>query len=248
MAAAVSAGYAVLNLDKLGTGYSSRPPVGALGLQQDVFALHQIVSAARSGQLAQYGFSRVVLVGHSLGSTLIIPEVATYNDVDAIVLTGITHTPGSGINQFFSDVIPAASDSVLSVQGYPADYFTLIPGAIRTLFYSPATSFPAIVNTNESIKVTVTLAEGTIPQLFAAQLGESKIAVPVLTVFGTEDALFGNTGTQERLKTEPTFYPKSPLANVFAIPDTGHSLALSTTFPLTNEIIFSWLKKNVAVR
>ncbi len=33
--------------------------------------------------------------------------------------------------------------------------------------------------------------------------------------------------------------------NVFAIPETGHALALSQTAPLTNEIIFQWLHRNV---
>jgi alpha-beta hydrolase superfamily lysophospholipase len=56
--AAVAQGYAVLNIDKLGTGYSSRPPTAALGSQQDVFALHQIVASVK-----QAGFAPAILTG-----------------------------------------------------------------------------------------------------------------------------------------------------------------------------------------
>lgn len=239
MNAAVAQGYAVLNIDKLGTGYSSRPPTAALGSQQDVFALHQIVASVK-----QAGFARVVLLGHSLGSTFIIPEAATCHDVDAIVLTGITHTAGTGLNQFLSDIVPVAQDPALSTQDYPADYVTLKAGSLGPLFFNAATSRPSIIATNESIKTTVTLNEATIPQLLGAQLGEGKITVPVLTVFGTNDILFGDTGTEQRLRTERGFYPSSPAANVFAVPQTGHSLALHETAPLTNSIIFGWLHQH----
>ena len=68
--------------------------------------------------------------------------------------------------------------------------------------------------------------------------------MPVLTVFGEKDILFGNTGTKQRLQSEPTFYPNAPVVNVYAIPETGHVLALSETAPRTNEIIFEWLHQN----
>ncbi len=231
--AAVEQGYAVLNIDKLGTGYSSRPPAAALGYMQDAFVLHQLVMEARTGALKQYGFSRVVLVGHSLGSTLIIPEAASYNDVDAVVLTGLTHTGGTGLDRFFSDIVPVTTDSVLSTQGFPADYFTLKAGELGPLFFDPATSLPSIVATNESIKTTFTLAEATIPQLLAGQLGESEIRVPVLTVFGANDILFGDKVNAQRLQGEAGYYPKAPAFNIYEIPETGHSLALHETAPVT---------------
>ena len=129
---------------------------------QDVFVLHQLVTAVKSGPLSRFGFDRVVLVGHSLGSTLTILEAATYNDVAAIVLTGITHTAGDGLNDFFSNVIPVTQDASLNMQDYSTDYYTLKVGSLGPLFFNPATSLPSIIDTSESLKTTFTLNEGTI--------------------------------------------------------------------------------------
>jgi len=148
---AVRNGFAVLNIDRLGLGYSSRPPSDALDYQQGAFALHQIVEAVSSGPLSHFGFSRVVLVGHSYGSTLSISEAATYHDVSAIVLTGVTHTPGSGVGQFAASVVPVEQDPVLAPQDYPPGYQTLKVGSLGPLFFYPATSSPMTVATSESI-------------------------------------------------------------------------------------------------
>ena len=235
-------GYSVLNIDRLGLGYSDRPPAAALGYQQDAFAIHQIVMAVRTGALSQFGFKHIVLVAHSYGSTISIVDSATYNDVSAFVLTGVTHHAGSGVGQFVADIVPADQDPVTAVQQYPADYQIVKQGSIGPLFYYPQTSLPSVVATNESIKGVSTAAQNvSINNFLGAQLGESKITVPVLTVFGDKDILFGDNGTQMRLQTEGSYYPSSPRANVFAIPNTGHALALSTTFSDTNSVIFEWL-------
>lgn len=42
-----------------------------------------------------------------------------------------------------------------------------------------------------------------------------------------KDMLFGSTDIAEGLRSEPDFYPKAPVANVYAIRETGHVLALS---------------------
>ena len=243
--AAVGKGYAVLNLDRLATGYSSYPPAQALNLAQDVSTLHQVVTAVTNGSLARFGFRRVVLVAHSYGSTISISYAAKYDDVAAVVLTGITHTPGSGINAFTTNVIPAEQDATLSSQGFPPGYLTLKAGSLGPLFFYPQTSFPSVVATNESIKgVFSPNPSGSPGNLFGSsqgRLGEQDIKVPVLGIFGAKDILFGDNGPQARLRTEPAFYPMSPKVNVYAIPDTGHSLALSSTFAITDGLIFDWL-------
>ena len=243
--AAVRNGFAVLNIDRLGIGYSSRPPADALSYQQGAFAIHQLVAAVSSGPLKQFGFARVVLVGHSYGSTLSISEAATFRDVSAIVLTGVTHTPGSGVRQFAASVVPAEQDPAIALQGYPPGDATLVAGSLGPLFFYPETSFAAAIATSESTKGVFAPTElASINDLFAGQVGEGAVNVPVLTVFGDKDVLFGDTGTQQRLQAEPGIYSASPSSNVAAIPQTGHALALSTTAAVTDEVIFSWLRQH----
>ena len=243
--AAVQRGYAVLNLDRLATGYSSYPPAAALNLAQDVFTIHQVVTAVTSGSLSQFGFRRIVLVAHSYGSTISISYAANYDDVAAIVLTGITHTPGSGVGAFAADVVPVEQDPTLGYQGFPPGYLTVKAGSLGPLFFYPETPVPSIVATNESLKgVFSPNPTGALPNLFGSsqgKLGEQGVKVPVLGIFGDKDVLFGDTGTQTRLRSEPAFYPMSPRVNDYAIPNTGHSLALSSTFELTDGLIFDWV-------
>lgn len=239
---AVANGYAVLNLDRLGLGYSDRPAASALGLPQDAYTVHQIVTAVRNGALSNYGFGKIVLIGHSYGSAISILDASTYNDVSAIVLTGITHMAGSGAQQAVASFVPASQDSVTAPQNPPVGYVTLRVGATGSLFFYPQTSTPSTIATSESIKgISTPVQLSSIGSLLAQQLGEQRIVVPVLTLFGDKDVLFGDNGTAARLQTEPRIYSHSRQSNAFVIPNTGHVLSLSTTVPLTDSIIFSWL-------
>lgn len=109
---ATAAGYAVLNLDRIGIGRSDHPPAAAITIESNAYVVHQIVQALRGGSLVVPSFGRVrtervALVGHSLGSLISMQEAATYDDVDGVVLTGISHTvtPALGDVSF----IPRAS-------------------------------------------------------------------------------------------------------------------------------------------
>src|SRR5215207_4716409 len=61
--------YAVLAIDQLGTGESSKPNGDMLTLDQTASAIHQVITQLRSDSNAVgYAFERVVTVSHSLGS------------------------------------------------------------------------------------------------------------------------------------------------------------------------------------
>src|SRR3954451_13242460 len=105
---ATEAGYAVLNLDRIGIGQSDHPPADAVTIESNAYVVHQIVQALRAGDLVVPAFGRVraeriALVGHSLGSLISIQEAATYGDVDGVVLTGLSHTitPALGDVSFY---------------------------------------------------------------------------------------------------------------------------------------------------
>jgi pimeloyl-ACP methyl ester carboxylesterase len=98
------AGFAVLNIDRIGYGNSSRPigdDLYGLNLHVSAYTLHQVITILRSGFLFVGGFGpigllheKVELVGHSIGSLVVAIEASTYKDVDAVIQSGISHYPG----------------------------------------------------------------------------------------------------------------------------------------------------------
>jgi pimeloyl-ACP methyl ester carboxylesterase len=65
--AALAAGYAVLDIDRLGDGQSSHPPSTDLTFTNTIYTLHEVIQALRSGAVG-ISFPRVMYVGHSFGS------------------------------------------------------------------------------------------------------------------------------------------------------------------------------------
>ena len=88
--AAVTAGYATLSYDRLGTGLSDHPdPLQVVQMPLQIEILHALVQKSRSGQIGGLSFAKVVGVGHSLGSGVTQGAAAKYpQDFDALILQG----------------------------------------------------------------------------------------------------------------------------------------------------------------
>jgi pimeloyl-ACP methyl ester carboxylesterase len=128
--------YAVLAIDQLGAGESTRPADGdLLTLDQTASAIHQVITKLRSGQNGTgYAFQRVVTVGHSLGTINAIYEQGTYHDADGVIATGMGHVPHE---------IPIPSEFIANLLQY--EYFTL-PDEMRPLmFYYAQGSDPDVI-------------------------------------------------------------------------------------------------------
>ena len=250
--AATAAGYATFDVDRIGAGNSSHPPSAALTVDAAAAALHDAVTALRTGAVDGHPFRRVVIVGHSLGSTEAWIEAARYQDVAAVIVTGVLHALSpAGLGALEADLYPAANDPKFAGSGLDSGYLTTVPGSRESLFYDPATTNPAVVAADEATKDTTTateLASG------AAILGEPptdqpsyQITVPVLTVVGEDDSFFC-TGVTAYNCADPAsvrafeaqYYSSAAHLKVVVIPDTGHDLALSTTAPLTDAIMIGW--------
>jgi pimeloyl-ACP methyl ester carboxylesterase len=245
---ATAAGYAVLDLDRIGIGRSDHPPAAAVDIPANAYVVHQVVQSLRGGELVAPSFGRisaerVALVGHSLGSGVAIQEAATWADVDGVVLTGLSHTvtPAIGTVAFY----PANQDPRFAGLAIPDGYLTTVPGT-RSVFYQAPFYDPRVLALDEQTKETVTIGElGS----GLAVLGLSGgIHVPVLVVVGDLDAAFCNppsctaSGT---LAGEPSFYPPDACAEAVAIPASGHSLNLHYTAPLTYATVLAWLDRRV---
>ena len=245
---ATAAGYAVLNIDRIGVGQSDHPPADAITIETNAYVVHQIVQALRGGNLVVPSFGhvraeRVALVGHSLGSLISIQEAATYGDVDGVALTGVSHTvtPALGEVSFY----PANLDPHFAGRSIPDGYLTTVPGT-RTIFYHAPFFAYRVLAVDEKNKETVTVAElnTAVPALSLS----NAIHVPVLVVVGDSDGAFCNPPTcraSGSLANEPSFYPADACAEAVAIPGSGHDLNLHYTAPLAFITVLGWMDRRV---
>ncbi len=247
---ATAAGYAVLDLDRIGIGRSDHPPAAAVDTAANAYVVHQIVQALRGGDRVVPGFGRVhaervALVGHSLGSLTAIEEAATYGDVDGVVLTGASHTVTPLLGESAVDFYPASLDPRFAGRNLPDGYLTTLPGT-RAIFYQAPFYDPRVFALDEKTKETVTVAELT-TGLSALGLSGG-IHVPVLVMVGDLDLAFCNApscSASGSLASEPSFYPADACAEAVAIPASGHDLNLHYTAPLTYFTLLRWMDARV---
>jgi pimeloyl-ACP methyl ester carboxylesterase len=250
MRRATAAGYAVLNLDRIGIGQSDHPPAEAVTIESNAYVVHQIVQALRGGDLVVPSFGRiqaerVALVGHSLGSVISIQEAGTYGDVDGVVLTGVSHTITPALGEVLSSLYPASLDPRFAGRDIPDGYLTSLPGS-RTVFYQAPFFDPLVVAIDDQTKETVTTAElnTAVPALGLS----GAIHAPVLVVVGDYDGAFCNPpscSASGSLAAEPAFYPADACAEAVAIPNAGHDLNLHLNAQLTYDIVLEWMDRRV---
>ena len=173
-------------IDLPGSGTSSHPPSEQLTVQTVAGVVHQIVQGLRSGSIAGFAFGKVILVGHSLGSTVVWQEAISYGDVDGMIVTGAAHSLTARFGQLAqTDFYPAAKDPKFAGSSLDSGYLTTVPNTRAALFYSEPNADPAVIRQDEARKDVVPgalLATGAPLALSTASLA---IHVPVLTILGS---------------------------------------------------------------
>jgi pimeloyl-ACP methyl ester carboxylesterase len=245
---ATEAGYAVLNIDRIGVGRSDHPSPDAITIDANAYVVHQIVQALRGGDRVVPGFGRtraerVALVGHSLGSVIAIDEAATYGDVDGVALTGVSHTVTSHLGDV--SFYPANLDPRFAGQNLPDDYFTTTPGT-RGIFYQAPFFDPNVLAVDEQNKETVTLAElnTAVPALSLS----TGIHVPVLIAVGDLDQAFCNEpscSASGSLGAEAGFFAPDACLETRVIPFSGHVVNLHFSAPFTFFTLLDWMDRRV---
>ncbi|GGK75228.1 alpha/beta hydrolase [Sphaerisporangium melleum] len=246
--AMAEAGYAVLALDRPGTGLSGRAAADALTLSSEVELVHDVVTRLRTGTVDGTAYRRVVGVGHSFGSSVLVTDAARHaTDLDAVVATGFVHSIGPRLDALNAALVPAAGDPVLGVTHPPAGYLTTKPGSRAGLFLDPAGAAPAMAAVIELTKTTMTTGE----QATLAEAGDPSISgavrVPVLVAVGEHDDLFCNgpylqcTDAAAVTAWESWFYPAEARLSAFVLPGAGHALNLHRNAPELFTAIRTWL-------
>lgn len=244
------AGYAVLNLDRIGYGQSDHPQDGLdLDLHKGAFTIHQVVQALRGGHMVVPGFGRVrarrvELVGSSLGSFISVIEASTFHDVDGVVLTSYSHTVGQGGIDSFGLVIPAQDDPKFADLPY-INYLSEAPGAREYLFYYLPNIEPIVAALDTALRQTWTVGElnDIVPSL-----GEPiDIHVPTLIVDGDYDTIACNItcSSTGSLDNEASFYPADACPEVEIIPNAGHALTLHENAPDFFAAVEEWSDRRV---
>ncbi|WP_051163709.1 alpha/beta fold hydrolase [Nocardia brevicatena] len=243
----LAAGRATFNFDRLGTGASSRPDSWRLTVSSDAFILHQLIT-----WLHREGYAHVNAVGHSLGSVTLTNEAARWHDLDRVILTGIIHLPGVGLNSInmFSSTYPADLDPITTGRGTDAGYLTTLPGRRGSIFYDPATADPAVIDHDERTKDVVAIGETTESMttlLSPPQMNASRsITARVLVVMGAKDDIFCNFLVSCReaasiAANEAPYYSGAVDFDALVVPDVAHNLALHPSAPQTFRAIDHWM-------
>lgn len=250
--AATEKGYATLAIDRLGVGNSTHPDP-ALEVQQHLSAeiILEIAEQLRKGEVVNKKFSKVVLVGHSMGS--LIANVATQRRpkaFDAVILTGWSTNFIENSPKVFAGLqLPAALVDPTRFKHLNLGYLTFsLKVAVTRLFYGPEGTYDQkvrdfdwdhrdVVGAGEFI----TLLEGT---------NVSPYPGPIHIIDGEIDQSFCKDGKcspgPEAIpgNTASTF-PNSRNFTYSITPGTAHDLNLHKSAPKTFEAASEFLKYNL---
>jgi pimeloyl-ACP methyl ester carboxylesterase len=252
-AAMVRAGWAVLALDRIGTGASTRPAAREVTADSNTAVLHQVVQALRTGAAGLPTFDRVVTVGHSYGSGIVLMEAARHHDVAGAVVTGMLHTQAplhARARQMFHQASDDPQLGAGNPAGYPVDYATHLPGKRAALLEAPGGVEPEVSEHNERIKSTATIGEGdTLAQTYDPAHSRA-LDVPTLVVVGEKDQLF-SAGEDGRPEIEPAldrergcFSPAAEL-EIAVVAGSGHALTIHRTAPDFFDVVREWADRRV---
>ncbi|MGY6657083.1 alpha/beta hydrolase [Amycolatopsis sp. TRM77291] len=217
---ATRAGYATLNLDRLGYGRSSRPDPATLDFEAGGEAVHQVVRQLRPR------FRTIVLNGHSMGG-LVAERAAGRGGVDAVIVSGIPRDRPGARAEAASPFHPAELDPKFAGKPWARGYLTTVPGTRARTFHHPGTYDPAIIPVEEALKDTLASAE--LRSVGPGAANRSAPKVPTAYVLGEHDTLVcgsGDCGADEIVR------------------GSGHSINTSLTAQAFYRWTFTWLARN----
>jgi pimeloyl-ACP methyl ester carboxylesterase len=240
-------GHASISLDNLGYGQSDIPDGNAVCVGSQADVLHQVVDDLRAGTYddgdadrAAPAFTKVAIVGHSLGGDLAETVASSFHDVDALV---VAEWAGEGYPALLAQ--PATRFGITCATGGEPKR----PGAAggyAFIFNSADFHSAFLFNTDPAV---IDARAGAYERDFCG-LGPSAaqniiinhalvatINVPVLLAYGDPGAGFA-PGTPEEEKAQ---YLASPDVRVAVIADCGHELMNCRAAPAFRAAMDQWL-------
>ena len=251
--AAVEAGWSTFNVDRLGVGESDKPPAQLLTVPNQAQAIEQVIQQLRNGRIDGTAYTRVVSVGHSLGGGIAQYAAATAPEPSMVpdflvVADFLSATNPGGLTRFAETLVPAATDPAFASARLPDGYQTTRGGTrAQTLFHLPDAE-PGIVETDETLKQTGTVAERT--TLGVARSRDTTMAVPVPTMItvGQFDSFYCDAtprlscadSAAIRIRESGNYPPRACL-RVSTIPGAGHASNLHHNARMFFDGVTAWL-------
>jgi pimeloyl-ACP methyl ester carboxylesterase len=250
---ATESGYATFNVDRIGSGNSSRPNGSLVDFETSAYTLHQSIQALRNGSLTGHSFNKVIVVGHSLGTTVGIHLVSLYqNDADGFIASGSLHNfNATNFQKLSGDFYQASSDPKFQNSPNADTYLTTVPGKRGELFYNLIVADPNVIAVDETQKDVISL--GFFPEMERILSPESlAINIPVMVIVGAEDGVFCGGLVDCHNSTavaanETLFYSPSAHLETYVVPDSGHDLNLHPNAPYTYGLMKDWSNRYVGV-
>lgn len=245
---AAERGIATLNIDRVGCGHSSRPPGADVTVAAQAHALAQVIDAVRGGHEGIRPFSRLVLIGHSIGSVICGAAAASHGGIDAVVLTGYLPVDGTAEmgDELFDFAFVPALEGLPHLRGLVDDDY-LVPRDgldVDELRYWNAESAPEIIAFETLIKGPATKAE----LRDAATAGPliRTVDTPTLGLVGGHDALLidgarGEADTRDAVRRVTQGVGRN--FEFVVIPDAGHMLNLHRNAHEAFAAIELWLQR-----
>jgi pimeloyl-ACP methyl ester carboxylesterase len=241
---AAGAGIATLAVDRIGNGSSSRPPGRENTVAAQSAVVADLVRAVRHGLDDVPPFTRVVLVGHSLGSVIAGHAAAVHGCADAVVLTGYLPTPSRTPRnrRLVDDGFVPALERFPHLRGLvDDDYVAPIGGGRARVMYRSDQADPLVVEIDEQLTGTATRGEldsaGAAGDLIRAMKG------PTLVVVGQYDRFIGarSSGDDGYVLAARCAGDLGPQFHFEVVHDTGHCLNLHRTAHDAYNLINRWL-------
>lgn len=225
--------YAVLAIDQLGTGESSKPADGdLLTLHQTGSAIHQVITHLRADTAGVgHAFERVVTVGHSLGAINAIYAQGTYHDADAVVSTGMGHVPHE---------LPVPADVIGQMLQHE---YAQAPGEARAplFFYAPGADAEVIAYDRDVLADQLPrgqLVTGILAGFDTNATRVGSVTGPVLVQLGEFDALY----PASLAAGEAAFFNSASGVTVQSLPGVGHNFNLHYRNHEGWKLIDGWLQ------
>jgi pimeloyl-ACP methyl ester carboxylesterase len=241
---AAERGIATLAVDRIGNGSSTRPPGRENTVAAQSAVVDDLVRAARAGLDDAPSFSRVVLVGHSLGSVIAGHAAAMHGCADAVVLTGYLPTPTRTPRnrRLVDDGFIPALERFPHLRGLvDDDYLAPIRGGRARVMYRTDQADPIVIEVDEQLTGTAT--RGELQDAGAAGDLIRAMQVPTLVVVGQYDRFIGtrSTGEDGHVLAARCAADLGPQFEFVVVDDTGHCLNLHLTAHDAYRAIERWL-------
>jgi hypothetical protein len=233
--AAASRGHATINIDRVGYGCSDHPDGTEISFDLHAATINTLASMAREG-LAGHAFDRIVGVGHSVGTYVLMKTLSDTHEFDAALLTGISHRRTSadpvGLNIEASD---DAHFTRRNVTGYLA-----LPEVYRQHFYHLPTTEAVVLD--EDIRHRDVIGAGDLRSIEPVVSNPCLAAVPVCVALGTNDWMFAAEDSDAFRSEEAAWFPHVPVLRVLLYADMGHNINLHKAGPRAMSDFLDWVE------